>query len=91
MTDKQIERLQAAVAALEPLLANKELTPEQIVAILMRDHGATLRKLAWTNTFRFGGLSSSCTADAGGGLLGNWRKLATLRLMAARAGGTGVA
>jgi hypothetical protein len=54
---------------------------DEIIARLQSGYGATFRQRFDGNKLSCGGVTASCTWSADAGLLDNWRKTATVRLM----------
>jgi hypothetical protein len=80
MTDVQRAKLQSACDYVANGLRMK-LTPVEIIAGLQREHGATFEQRYDRNKLRCAGVAANCTWSADQGLLDNWRKTATTRLM----------
>lgn len=84
MTPAQRAKLQAAC----DLVAKRKrdgAAPMSVIGELMRDHGASYDRRLDANRLRVAGVASSCTWSKDSGLLDNWTKTATLRLMAVNA------
>lgn len=81
MTDAERTRLQAACDFVAASL-RMGMAPAEIIARLQSGYGATFRERFDGNKLSCAGVSASCTWSADAGLLANWRKTATVRLMA---------
>lgn len=81
MTDAQRGKLQAACDFVSASL-RMEMKADEIIARLCSGYGATLTVRYDGNKLRCAGVAASCTWSADTGLLDNWRKTATVRLMA---------
>lgn len=80
MTAKRRQKLQAATTALLAAIeAGKP--PTAIISMLECDHGARARLDRSEMSLSCAGVRSTCTSGRQG-LINNWRKAATLRLMA---------
>lgn len=83
MKPAQREKLQAAASLVGDKL-RAEVAPAAIIAELVEKHGATHRTRWDGNRLSVAGVAATCTWSADKGLLDNWRKTATVRLMDAQ-------
>jgi hypothetical protein len=74
------QQLQAAMDLVLKRLGEKA-APAEIIAELVRDHGATYDPRGDAARLRCAGVASSCTWSRDVGLLDNWRRTAMNRLM----------
>lgn len=80
MNDRQRDKLRSACDRVAKMLQLKS-TPAEIIDALVRDHGATYSTMSDGYKLRCAGVAASCTWSRDAGLLNNWRKTATTRLM----------
>lgn len=81
----RLEKLQAAC----DLVADRRragVAAADIIAELVRDHGARHQVSQEPYSLRIAGVISTCTSSRDQGLLSNWIGTATRKLMAARLG-----
>lgn len=79
MTPTMLARLKAA-AAYVMAEVGKNTDAAEILAGLVKHHGAVIRDQASTNSIRCAGVAASCTWSRDKGLLKAWRKNATIKL-----------
>jgi hypothetical protein len=83
MKAAQREKMQAACDLVAKRLGER-VEAAAIIAELVEKHGGTHRPSWDVNRLRVAGVASSCTYSPDVGLLDNWRRNATVRLMGAQ-------
>lgn len=83
MTPKALEKLKAVQEVVWKAVEKGNL-PADIIAVLVRDHGARLTLRPHTNTLRAGGVTATCTWSKDKGLLDAWRRKASHHIIMAQ-------